>query len=161
MTSTKRLVIKIFVAVAFILIAALTLVALFSLLPRPVPTYNFLGAQRPLHHVKDKSYRIDFYSFRADVNNIHTKISTELTSLGYANKNPAGHKEYLHHWELPDHSVLVTIKDNRRVKVFKDPRTSQYSSPDRYWDYHEDGWITIEVRQKRRDIPLFFYRLIW
>ena len=158
MRSTKRFVIKVFLAVA-LLITALILVALFLFLLRPMPTYNFLGGQRPLHHVKDKSYRIDFYSFRAGIDSINKEAKAELASLGYTERNTNFSNSFykLREWELPDHSVLVTIKDNRRVKVFKDPQTSQYSSPDRYWDYPEDGWVTVEVRQHRRIFWLWFY----
>jgi hypothetical protein len=163
MTSTKRLVIKVFVAVVLIIITALTLIVLFSLLPRPMPVFNFLGGQIPLHHVKDNSYRIDFYSFKANINSINKEANAELASLGYTERNTNVYNSFykLREWESPDKSVCVRITDKQRIKVFADPQTSQYSSPDRYWEYYEDGWITVEVRQRRRDIHRFLYRLIW
>ena len=159
MKFTRRFVIKVFIAVFLIIITALTLVALFSLLPRPMPAFNFLSGQKPLYNVKKNSYKTDFYSFKADVNNIHIKAKAELASLGYTERNIALYNSFykFREWELPDHSILVTIKDNRRVKVFTDTQTSQYSSPDRYWDYPEDGWVTVEVRQHRRIFWLWFY----
>ena len=163
MTSTNRIVIKVFVAVALIIITALTLVAFFSLLPRPMPVFNFLGGQRPLHHVKNKSYRIDFYSFKADVNSIHIKANAELTSLGYEGRINVGQEKFFSkqwEWRFPGNSISVTIKNNRRTKVFRDPETSQYSSPDRYSGFHEDGWITVEVRQPRRNFWWWYYTRI-
>ena len=149
MTSTKRFVTKVVLAIA-ILITALTLVALFSLLPRLMPTYNFLGGQRPLNHFEDNRYRIDVYSFQANISSFHKKVKAELTSLGYTERIPAEQEimslntHLERQWELPDRSVIITFRDNWRLQVVPG------SSPNRYWDYAEDGWITVKVRQRRR-----------
>ena len=163
MTLTKRIATKVVLAVVLIVIAALTLVALYLLLPRPMPTFNFLGGQRPLNHVKNESYRIDLYSFQVNIDSINKQANAELASLGYTERNTDVYNSFykLREWELPDKSVCVRIYDKQRIKVFTDPHTSQYSSPDRYSGFYEDGWVTVEVRQRRRNIHQFFYRLIW
>jgi hypothetical protein len=159
----KRDAIKAFFVVVLIIIV-LTLASLFLLQFDSMPTFNFLSGQNPLHHVKDRLYRIDFYSFKADVNDIYKIAKAELISLGYNNKTQSPQKNNfskLRQWELPDNSVLITFRDNRRLKVFSDPQTSQYSSPDRYWDYPEDGWITVEIKKSHHNFWLWFYKLIW
>ena len=150
MKSTKRFVIKVSVAVVLIIITALTLVTLFSLLPRPVPTNNFLNGQKPLQHYEDNMYRIDVYSFQVSISSFHKKVKAELTSLGYTERIPAEQEimslntHLERQWELPDRSVIITFRDNWRLQVVPG------SSPNRYWDYAEDGWITVKVRQRRR-----------
>ncbi len=147
MTFTKKFVIKVFLAVA-LFVTALTLVALFSLLPCPMPTFNFLDGQRPLQHFEDNMYRIDVYSFQADVNSFHMKVKAELTSLCYIDKTQSLQNTLFlksRQWELPDRSVIITFRDNWRLQVVPG------SSPNRYWDYPEDGWVTVEVRQRLRD----------
>ncbi len=144
MTSTKRLVVKVFVAVVIIIVTALTLVAIFSLLPHPMPTFNFLNGQRPLQHVKNKPYRIDTYSFKADINDIHKKAEVELTSLGYTERIPTEREIYFRQWELHDRFIMINFRDNWRLQVVPG------SSPNRYRDNAEDGWVTVQVIHKRR-----------
>lgn len=155
--------IKISLAVILIIVIVLTLVTIFSLHSNSMPTFNFLSGQKPIHHVKNKSDRIDFYSFKADVNSIHMKAKAELTSLGYTDVIHAGQEKFFFkqwQWVLPDRSVRVRIIDKQRIKVFSDPETSQYSSPDRYSGFYEDGWITVEVRQRRRNFWWWYYKII-
>jgi hypothetical protein len=158
----KKFVIKIFLAVALIIVTVLILAALFSLHSGSKPTFNFLSGQKSLYNVKKNSYKTDFYSFKADVNSIHAKAKAELTSLGYTERIPDVNNSFFkfREWTLPHNSVCVRIIDKQRIKVFKDPKTSQYSSPDRYWEYYEDSWITVEVRQVYHNFWWWFYTII-
>ena len=154
----KRFVIKIFLAVAFITVTVMLLAALYSLYSSSKPRFNFLSGQKSLYYLKSKLYKTDFYSFKADVNSIHAKAKAELASLGYTERNTVVYNSFykFREWTLPHNSVCVRIIDKQRIQVLKDPKKSQYSSPDRYWEYYEDGWITVEVRQPRRNFWWWF-----
>lgn len=104
-------------------------------------------------HIKDKTKILDrnrrssdLYSFPADFNSVCLDADAELSSLGFVENSPPGHKPRIRRYVLrnglPDELVHVQILDKHKL--------SEHSTPERVAYHYRDGWVSVEIVQERR-----------
>src|SRR4030042_5016079 len=117
---------SVIIKISAILVAIVFLLVLAGLLRRPVstpmPVFNFLSGRGQAIHVEDaKSVHKaegDFYSFKADFNDVCAAARSELSALGYVeNSFPGQQPRSCDYWlqgPRPGDSVIVRIHENHR-----------------------------------------------
>lgn len=150
-TAVKSLLV--FVAVVGISLIAVGLLLVYSRPAHSLPSFNFLGGQKPEYHRKynnQTQYRTtqDIYSFEVDFDDIFPDANKELLALGFVDKTRSESEQWHRDYLLlngPNDRIRVRIYKRQKLSVYSTPKQSDYSSPDRYEFHVRDGWVSVTV----------------
>jgi len=153
----KRRVVKISLAI-FVVIGILLGLLVVLLLDTGLETsFDFLdgrtmtGPIDQAHH--SHIIKGEVYSFEADFNDVCAKAGAELLELGFSSKRGFDRDprrcSYARHKSASIRQLGVMIIDKHRFSMYSTPKSSEYSSPDRYQYHYEEGWVSVEIVRTR------------
>lgn len=142
----------VFVVITGIVLAAIGLLLHYSKPASSMPSFNFLNSRKPVYHCKNthlgKKITRDIYSFEADFDDVFPDANKELLALGFADKTRPDPGPWTHdYWLRKGLYEQINVRIHRRQKlgVYSTPKSSDYSSPDRYEFHIRDGWTSVTV----------------
>ncbi len=134
-----------------------------------VPTFKFLsgrGSYIQIDKLETKVRETRFvYSFQGDYNSIVADANSELYPLGYSGNsafpvNPPYGFVYSLRGQKPMDRISVLIRKDQKMHVFSTPRNSDYTIPTQYNYALKDGWVSVEITQ-RKEISWFTYGCLY
>ena len=170
----KRPVIKISLAIFVVVGILLGLLVVLTRDWGPETSFGFLDGRALTARIEQdpgrSAYRTtrEVYSFEADFNEVFAKVDAELSALGFKVDPSVVRGAFFlrHEYKLANatsaKAVVVSLRDGAELKVYSTPKSSKYSSPDRYEYHQKNGWVSIEIDRRRlRSWPpqYFLYRL--
>jgi hypothetical protein len=157
----KRRVIKISLAIFVVVGILLGLLAALTRDTGPEMSFGFLDGRAMTARIEQNpgrsAYRTtrEVYSFQADFNEVLAKVDAELSALGFK-IDPFGvrgafflRRQYQLANATSARAVVVSLRDGAELKVYATPKSSKYSSPDRYEYHQKNGCVSIEIARRR------------
>ena len=154
----KSIILRIFTALIIIVII-LIIVTIFGYRSASMPSYHFCSGRGKLvkmHAYSDPLFRQTIYccSFEADFNDICADAVSELKELGYVGYTSSLAAD-TRGYKLPGKNSIdvtaVKIMDNRKmVEVHATAKNSDERSTTRYGYRKQDGWVSVEITQRRK-----------
>ena len=157
----KRRVVKISLAICVVVGILLVLLAVLTGDWGPEMSFGFLDGRALTARIEQdpgrSAYRTtrEVYSFEGDFNEVLAKVDAELLALGFKVDPSIARGAFFlrHEYQLANstsaRAVVVRLRDGAELKVYSTPKSSKYSSPDRYEYHQKNGWVSIEIARRR------------